>query len=170
MSTKRYNERHFTAKLANGRTYHFYCYRTNTRMGFCHTCATEVYAPEGAGGIPGVRYCSAGGGWGTFRDTKCSYSNRTWERFTFETALRYAIGKCPKSDRAELTRLVIDKENEEASRRCDRMLGAFMAAYNTLSDKRKAELAENPPMLHTQEEAKAMTLAMRMTSLIDATA
>ena len=72
--TKRYNQQNFHIEMPNGETYSFYCYTTNTRNGFCHTC-----------------YCSNNG-----KNSKVSYYNRTWESYDYQSVLYNAFEKLPK--------------------------------------------------------------------------
>lgn len=94
---KQYDKQTFSATV-DGVDYSFYCHTTNTRCGFCHTVSVL-----------------AGGSW--LQDTKVSYYNRTWERFTYESALKRAIEKCPKKHQQALRDIIIDKKAQESGQK-----------------------------------------------------
>lgn len=149
MATKWYNEQRFFAEV-NGRDYAFYCHTTYTRNGFCHTVETCVD--------------------GTFlRDTKVSYINRTWERFTYETALKSAIAKCPKGDQNGLRDIIIDRKAKSEHEEAEKFLSAFKSEYDSLSDHNKEFLKENAPVMETQEDASRMLGIMKIMNLLDST-
>lgn len=146
MATKRYGQQEFTAEV-DGKVYTFHCWTTNTRNGFCHSCANYD---------------------GLFDTvTKMSYFNRAWERFTYESALEYSINKCPIHLRGELRNQLIDKTAKETREKAEAFVSTFQTEHEKLSDKNK-EILANSPMIETQEQAEGVLGVMRMMNAFDA--
>lgn len=134
MATKRYNQQNFTANV-NGKSYEFYCWTTSTRNGFCHSA--EIYCQSYIGCV------------------KQSWINRTWERFTYETALRRAIEKCPKEDREELTAILIERKAQKEHEEAEAFLNSFKAMHDRLTPENKELLAKTVGTIHNEAEARA---------------
>lgn len=133
---KQYNVQYFTAKV-NGKEIEFRCYTTNTRCGFCHT----------------AHYC----GWDyDITDSKCSYWNRTWERFDYESVLKKAIDKLPTDVRQQVYDQLIDRKAAEEHEKAEAFIKSFETAYNALSTENKEMLANSGIEVHTEEQAKAV--------------
>lgn len=78
--TRQYNKQFFELQTGDKKIY-FFCYTTNTRLGFCHTVVTlhdNFYTK-------------------VITDTKNSYYNRTWERYEYESTLKRACEKAGKN-------------------------------------------------------------------------
>lgn len=146
MATKWYDKQTFSANV-NGIVYNFYAHTTDTRNGFCHTIQT----------YRDLSY------YGT--DTKVSYYNRTWESFTYETALKRAIEKCPKTDQKALTDILIHKKVQEEHEKCDAFLKKFEGEYNKLSPKNK-EILKNSPTIQSEEQARGVLGVMTMMNIL----
>lgn len=135
MATKRYNNQEFKATV-NGREYVFSCYTTNTRNGFCHTVITYI------------------DGWSQSGSTKQPYLNRTWERFTYETVLKRAIGKCAKDDQPTLMAVIIEGTSQTERDKAEAFVGAFSAAFNSLNEENKQHIRNAfPDGIQTQAQA-----------------
>lgn len=132
--TKRTNFLSFSANV-NGIDVHFTCWTTSTRCGFCHTVA--CYSHD-------------------ITDTKVSYYNRTWESFTYETALRRAISKLPKSLQAGATSQIIDKTETETRERAEAFTAAFSRLHSSLSDDNKKRLENSGIEINTEADASAV--------------
>ena len=114
---------YFTAKV-NGNEVTFRCYTTWTRNGFCHT----------------AHYV----GWDyDINDTKASYYNRTWERFTYESVLIKAIDKLPESVRQKVYDQIIDHKAAEEEQKAEEQFQAFKSLHESLSDENKERLANS---------------------------
>ena len=129
---KEYNRRLFTATI-DGITYTFGCHTTNTRNGFCHTCYD--YAHD--------------------KTSKCSYYNRTWECFEYETVLRRAIEKCPKHLQKPLTDILIERKRQQEHEEAEAFVERFKKLHDGLTDRQKEVLAQAPPM-QSEEDAHRM--------------
>lgn len=136
MATKRYNQQRFAATV-NGNEYEFMAWTTSTRCGFCHT--VEIWC--------GYRTIGT--------RTKCSYYNRTWERFDYETALKSAIKKCPKADQPKLYEIIIERKAQDEHERSEKFLKSFEAMHNSLTDENKKRLAETVGEIRTEGDAQA---------------
>lgn len=146
MATKRYGQQEFTAEV-NGKVYTFHCWTTNTRSGFCHSCANYD---------------------GLFDTvTKIVYCGRTWEAFRYESVLARSIDKCPKGMQNELRKQLIDKTAKEEREKAEAFMSAFQAEHKKLSDRNK-EILANSPTIETQEQAEGVLGVMRMMNAIDA--
>lgn len=138
--SKQYNIQYFTAKV-NGKEIDFRCYTTWTRNGFCHTVQNRTYSVS---------------------DTKQSYINRTWERFTYETVLERAIDKLHKETNLtkevieEIRAQIIDGKAAEEHEKAEAFIKSFEASYNALSTENKERLANSGIEVHTEEQAKAV--------------
>lgn len=146
MATKRYGQQEFTAEV-NGKVYTFHCWTTNTRSGFCHSCANY------------------GGLFDTV--TKIGYLNRSWESFRYESVLARSIDKCPKGMQKELRKQLIDKTAKEEREKAEAFVSAFQAEHEKLSDRNK-EILANSPTIETQEQAEGVLGVMRMMNAFDA--
>ena len=146
MATKRYGQQEFTAEV-DGKVYTFHCWTTNTRSGFCHSCANYD---------------------GLFDTvTKIGYFNRAWESFTYESVLKRSIDKCPIHLRGELRKQLIDKTAKEEREKAEAFVSAFQAEHEKLSDRNK-EILANSPTIKTQEQAEGVLGVMRMMNAFDA--
>lgn len=142
---KRYDKQTFSANVG-GVEYNFYCHTTNTRCGFCHTVCTQV---DGS----------------YLRDTKVSYLNRTWESFTYETALKRAIEKCPKVHQQALRDIIIDKKAQDEHEKAEAFVDAFKSEYDKLSDKNK-EILKNSPHITSEGQAKSVLGLMKIMNVL----
>lgn len=147
MSYKHYGHQHFEAEAPSGE-WSFYCHTENTRYGFRHLC--EVFHNSEHVGA-----------------AKCCYYNRTWERFTYESVLLEAIGKCaPEGDRAVLKAVLIDRIAEKSREEAERFIAAFEAAYKESSPATKKPQATAPP-LETEGQARAVLCLLKAANLLD---
>lgn len=146
MATKRYGQHEFTAEV-DGKVYTFHCWTTNTRSGFCHSCANYD------------------GLFGTV--TKITWCNRTWEQFKYAGVLTRSIDKCPKGMQKELKKQLIDKIDKEVREKAEAFVSAFTAEHEKLSDRNK-EILANSPEIRTQEQAEGVLGVMRMMNALDA--
>lgn len=149
MATKRYNHKTFSCTI-NGRHYAFMAYTTSTRNGFCHTVYTYDFP---------------------ITDTKVSYYNRTWERFDYESCLRRAIEKvADKALAKQLHDVLIEGKAQEEHEKAEAFIGAFSAAFNSLSDKGKEQLAKaiGEDGLQSEEQANAALAMARFGAIIGA--
>ena len=141
---------YFTAKV-NGKEYEFRCYTTWTRNGFCHTVQNLTYSVS---------------------DTKVSYINRTWERFTYESALSRAIDKLRKETNLtkevieEIRAQIIDGKAAEVEEECNKQLEAFERLHSSLSDENKERLANSGIEIHSEEQARGVMGLMAFMSLM----
>ena len=62
--------------VVNNKIYNFTCFSQDTSYGFRHVCYNELIAYPYSGLKP---------------IAKCSYYNRTWEQWTYQSVLRQAI-------------------------------------------------------------------------------
>lgn len=131
---KRTNFQSFSAN-ANGIDVHFTCWTTSTRYGHCHTVA--CYSHE-------------------ISDTKVSYMGRTWESFTYETALRRAISKLPKSLQAGAMAQIVDRTSREEHEKAEAFVAAFSRLHSSLSDDNKKRLENSGIEIHTEADASAV--------------
>lgn len=141
---KTYSNETFKA-VVNNKTYLFEAYTTHTRNGFCHTIVSLDY---------------------NVRDTKVSYYNRTWERFTYETALLKMIDKFPKSMRDELREQLVESKCREINERCKKQEEAFKNLHNKLSDKNKEILANSGIEMQSTEDVNAVMGIMGLMSVL----
>lgn len=126
---KRYGQETFRCEN-NGVAIQFNCYTTNTRNGFCHHAV-----------------CS----WNDAH-TRLSYSNRTWERFRYETVLLYAIKKLPKEMQEFVKSVIIDGKAEQARQEAESFISAFKREYNKATPQMKKALEK--VNIQTPEQAK----------------
>ena len=149
MGTRERNVQYFTAKYndndGNVREVEFRCSTTDTRSGFCHRvkCLTHDMTL-----------------------TRVSYYNRTWERFTYETALERAIEKLPKEVQDTAYAQIIDKKAFEVKKKADAFLKSFEKLYDGLNDDNKKHLAESGIEIHTEQDAKVVMGLMGLMSLM----
>jgi len=136
MASKQYDIQYFTAKV-NGEEIEFRCHTTNTRCGFCHTAH-----------LMGWRY--------DITDTKASYYNRTWERFEYESVLRYAIEKLPKDIQQAVYDQIIDHKAVEEEKRAEDMLNSFKGLYDGLNEENKERLANSGIEIADAAQAKGV--------------
>lgn len=145
--TKAYNETSFTHEI-NGQSYTIDCYTTSTRNGFCHHAS--VY-------IDGVEY-----------KTISSYTNRTWERFCYQSVILQLITKLPHSLRTEFKEMFSDFEEAKAMGECNKFIERFQKAHDVLSPEMKTWIKDHTPMLETHEQAETALNAMGYVSIFDA--
>ena len=157
MAYKLYGREVFRATV-DGREFTFTCYSQGTSYGFRHICC------EGFSDTEVAKYV---------KDdiiARVSYSNRTWERFKYETVLRKAINNLYESDevKAKLRAVIIDKTEQEEREKCEQQVKAFETLWNGLSDKNKEHIrngvGENG--IQTQEQADVVMGVMQMMSLL----
>lgn len=128
---KRYGQETFSCEN-NGITISFNCYTTDTRNGFCHHAV-----------------CS----WND-EHTRLSYSNRTWERFRYETVLLYAIKKLPKEMQGFVKSVIIDGKAEQARQDAESFINAFKQEYKKATPQMKKALSK--VNIQTPEQAKSV--------------
>jgi hypothetical protein len=137
---------YFTAKV-NGNEVTFRCYTTWTRNGFCHT----------------AHYT----GWDySLTDTKASYYNRTWERFTYESVLIRAIDKLPTDVRQQVYDQIIDGKAAEEEKKAEDMFQSFKALHDGLSDENKERLANSGIEMHSESDVRGVMGLMGLMSLM----
>lgn len=78
MSNKLKHRQDFTVTI-NNTEYQLTCYYQSTRTGFRHLCFRKVSPDE----VPSTKDYIA----------KCTYINRTWESYPYETVLAEAVNK-----------------------------------------------------------------------------
>lgn len=141
---------YFTAKV-NGKEYEFRCYTTWTRNGFCHTVQNRTFSVS---------------------DTKVSYLNRTWERFTYESALKRAIEKLLKETYLskevveEIRAQIIDGKAAEVEEQCNRDLEAFKSLHDKLTPENKERLANSGIEMHSESDMKSVMGLMGLMTLM----
>lgn len=144
MATAKRNIQEFSCKV-NGNEYRFKCYTTSTRCGFCHTVVSLDY---------------------DVRDTKVSYYNRTWERFTYETALRGMISKFPKGMRGAMTDQIIDGKAAEEEEKAEAMFQGFKKLHDGLNAENKERLANSGITIQSESDARAVMVLMGLMTLM----
>ena len=138
MATRQYNKQTFSAFVPElNDVLYFHCWTTNTRNGFCHSC-----------------WCDWLEGTSVSATTKISYYNRTWERFDYESVLKRAIEKFPKSMREDLN-LMVERKARGEHERAEEQIRRFKELHDGLTDRQKELLAQTPPM-QTQEDSDRM--------------
>ena len=141
---KQYDIQYFSAKV-NGKEIEFRCYTTDTRYGFCHTVQNRTYSVS---------------------DTKVSYYNRTWERFTYETALKRAIEKLPKDVQQAVYDQIIDHKAAEEEQKAEEQFQAFKSLHDSLSDENKERLANSGIEMHSESDVKGVMGLMALMTLM----
>ena len=144
MATKRYNQQSFRAIINGEEVTLFRCYTTDTRSGFCHTAHSTYYDAT---------------------DTKVSYYNRTWERFDYESVLKRAIEKLPKSVQQSVYDQIIDGKAAEEEKKAQQFIDSFEKLHAGLSDENKARLANSGIEIHSQADAQGVMGLMALMSL-----
>ena len=140
MATKQRNQQTFSAFVPElNDVLYFHCWTTDTRYGFCHSC-----------------WCSELEGTSKAATTKVSYYNRTWERFDYETVLRRAIEKFPKSIAKELHEQLSERKAKEVHEQCEKQIAAFKQLHAGLTDRQKEVLAQTPPMQSEEDMHRMM--------------
>ena len=143
---KHYDIQHFTAKV-NGKEITFRCHTTNTRTGFCHT----------------AHYT----GWDyNLTDTRVSYYNRTWERFTYESVLDRAIDKLPADIQEAVRDQIIRGKAAEEEQKAEEQFQAFKKLHEGLSDENKERLANSGIEIHSESDMKGVMGLMALMSLM----
>lgn len=145
MATKRYNSKTFEFTV-NGEVIRFYCDTTKTKNGFCH----HVFAD---------------GGGKDYEHTRVSYLNRTWETFNYETALKSAVDKFPKSLRESL-RLEIQAVAQNEHEKAEAFCAAFAANFAALSTEQKKFVQDHTPEIQNMEQAKIVNAAVSVLAAI----
>lgn len=145
MATKRYNSKTFEFTV-NGEVIRFYCDTTKTKNGFCH----HVFAD---------------GGGKDYEHTRVSYLNRTWETFDYETALKSAVDKFPKSLRESL-RLEIQAVAQNEHEKAEAFCAAFAANFAALSTEQKKFVQDHTPEIQNKEQAKIVNAAVSVLAAI----
>lgn len=145
MATKRYNSKTFEFTV-NGEVIRFYCDTTKTKNGFCH----HVFAD---------------GGGKDYEHTRVSYLNRTWETFNYETALKSAVDKFPKSLRESL-RLEIQAVAQNEHEKAEAFCAAFAANFAALSTEQKKFVQDHTPEIQNIEQAKIVNAAVSVLAAI----
>jgi len=137
---------YFTAKV-NGNEVTFRCYTTWTRNGFCHT----------------AHYT----GWDySLTDTKASYYNRTWERFTYESVLKRAIDKLPTEIRQQVYDQIIDHKAAEEEQKAEEQFEAFKKLHEGLTPENKERLANSGIEIHSESDARGVMGLMALMNLM----
>ena len=137
---------YFTAKV-NGNEVTFRCYTTWTRNGFCHT----------------AHYT----GWDySLTDTKASYYNRTWERFTYESVLKRAIDKLPTEIRQQVYDQIIDHKAAEEEQKAEEQFEAFKKLHDGLTPENKERLANSGIEINTESDARGVMGLMALMTLM----
>jgi hypothetical protein len=144
--TKAYSIQYFTAKV-NGEEIEFRCHTTDTRNGFCHTAHLTSWGYD-------------------LTDTKISYYNRTWERFTYESVLKKAIEKLPKDIRQAVYDQIIDHKAAEEEQKAEDMFNSFKTLHDGLNEENKTRLANSGISINSEGDAKAVMGLMALMSLI----
>lgn len=119
MATKHYNCEYFSYDGLNGFTVSFEAYTTYTRHGFCHTVRT---------------FYRDGDNWVDLTDTKVSYLNRTWEAFRYESALKSAIKKLPKAQRAIIYAQAIERKALAEAMAADSQFDRIEAIFKVMKE------------------------------------
>lgn len=145
MKTKRYNSKTFEFTV-NGEVIRFYCDTTKTKNGFCH----HVFAD---------------GGGKDYEHTRISYLNRTWESFNYETALKSAVAKFPKSLREPL-RLEIQAIAQDEHEKVEAFCAAFAANFAALSSEQKKFIQEHTPEIQNMDQAKIVNATVSVLAAI----
>ena len=141
---------YFTAKV-NGKEYEFRCYTTWTRNGFCHTVQNRTF---------------------NVSDTKVSYLNRTWERFTYESALNRAIDKLLKETYLskevveEIRAQIIDGKAAEEEQKAEEQFEAFKNLHDRLSPENKERLANSGIEIQSEGDMKSVMGLMGIMALM----
>lgn len=107
-----------------------------------------------------THYCEDEAG----RRSRVSWGNRTWECFRYESVLRKAIEKFPRSMQPALLSQIIDKTEKEEAERCEAEIGRFQALHASLTEENKKMLAGLPP-IETEAEASAVFGIMALMSI-----
>lgn len=154
MAYKLRNREVFKVTVKN-KEYVFTCYTQDTSYGFRHICCDEYNNTTECRLIKNAIVA------------KCSYYNRTWERFEYETVLAQAIKKSVKKEHyQEVYDVLIDKKAQKNSEECEKFLASFEKTWNSLSDKNKDHvkngLGDN--LITTQEQAEGVLGVMKMMS------
>lgn len=137
---------YFTAKV-NGNEVTFRCYTTWTRNGFCHT----------------AHYT----GWDySLTDTKASYYNRTWERFTYESVLKRAIDKLPTDVRQQVYDQLIDHKAAEEEQKAEEQFEAFKKLHDGLTPENKERLANSGIEMHSESDVRGVMGLMALMSIM----
>lgn len=145
MATKRYNYKSFEFTV-NGECISFFCHTTYTKNGFCH----HVFAD---------------GGGKDYEHTRVSYLNRTWETFNYETALKSAAAKFPKSLREPL-RLEIQAIAQDEHEKAEAFCAAFAANFAALSTEQKKFIQEHTPEIKNMDQAKIVNATVSVLAAI----
>ena len=144
MAAKRFNQKKVYFKDNNGEEHEVCLFTTKTRN----------YTTEHA-------YCPYADKEGTYK-----WYNRPWESFDYEQAMLNMIEKLPKAWRETATKTLIDRIEDEETKRLDEMEKSFMAAHDSLSENGKAFFAEHAPIMNTEEDVRVMTGLMALASLM----
>lgn len=140
--------------VQNWTTEHFSIYAatfSRGRYGFAHECSIYPGTVDPAftfEPVEGVR----------------RWCNRTWESFTYESALRRAIEKLPATLRTLATREIIDARNRSEHERCERIAGAFEAAFKSMPDGCRQAMAG--ATVESMEDAERLTGVMNAIGII----
>ena len=119
------------------------CWTTDTRNGFCHHAQ---YVADGA--VVAYR--------------RCSYLNRTWECFRYESVIKGLCEKLRKAKRVlveDMLKKRAQREHEEA----EKFVEAFSNVVGKLGEEKRKKLAETVGVIETEGQAKA---AMAMATLM----
>ena len=141
---KKYDGQTFTAKVGNTEI-EFYCYTTDTRNGFCHTAVCYTH---------------------DITNTKVSYYNRTWERFTYESVLGSAIDKLPKGLREGAREQMIEARAREGRERVERQFNAFKALHEGLTPENKERLANSGIVMESEGDVQGVMGLMAVMNLM----
>jgi hypothetical protein len=159
MAYKLYGRQVFEATVSNGEKYTFTCYGQGTSYGFRHICTL---------GYNNTTECK----W-IKKDiiARCSYYNRTWECFTYQTVLNAAINNLnvDEQTRQDLKTILIDRKELEVKKEVEEWTKDFENTWNSLSEKNKQHvrngLGDN--LIQTEEQAKGVLSVMKLMNAMD---
>lgn len=146
MTYKLYDRQLFEAQTSNGQKFTFTCYSQDTRYGFRHICTL---------GYTNTSVCSY------IKDkiiAKCSYYNRTWESFEYQTVLSQAISKLlvDEKTKEELKTILIERKELEEHEKTEEFLKDFETTWNGLNEKNKQHIRNGlgDNLIQTEEQAQ----------------
>ena len=156
MAYKLYSREVFETEV-NGKKYVFTCYTQNTSYGFRHICTY---------GFNNTTECRL------VKDDiigRCSYYNRTWECFRYQSVLRKAIRNLNTDNQTkeDLNTILVKREEIKRREQAEREVKAFETLWNGLTEKNKQHIRNGlgDNLIQTEEQAKAVTSVMKMMTL-----
>lgn len=138
----------FVLKDKFGRNIEVYCETKGSRYGFKHIARAEFD--------------------GELFRTSITYSNRTWERYKYESVLDQLARKMAGKDEQNLKAFnaCIDAKAQEEKDACDAWFNNFKKGYDALSDDTKKMLADSDIMLESKEQADAVLKGAQMLDVL----